>query len=111
MNAVRDIDVDLSQSAQLGNEILAKISRIRDADPIYWSEKNQLWMVTGHREVFEGFKGELPLTNNRWPQMLVGHLSPEEREARFPLLTNSTPSWLWRPAPPTTSPSPCDRAS
>jgi pimeloyl-[acyl-carrier protein] synthase len=93
-SAVRDVDVDLSQAAKLGNEILAKISRVRELDPIYWSDQNQLWMVTGHREVIEGFRGELPLTNNRWPEMLVGHLSPEEREARFPRLTNSTPSWI-----------------
>ena len=92
--AAGDVDVDLSQAATLGNEILAKISRVRESDPIYWSEKNQLWMVTGHREVFEGFKGDLPLTNNRWPQMLVGHLPPEERDARFPLIMKSTPSWI-----------------
>src|SRR6266853_1139758 len=62
--------------------------------PISRSEKNQLWMVTGHREVFEGFKGDLPLTNNRWPQMLVGHLTPEERMARFPYISSSTPHWI-----------------
>lgn len=94
LKAVQGVDVDLSQAAQLGNEILAKISEVREADPIYWSEKNQLWMVTGHQEVFEGFKGDLPLTNNRWPEMLVGHLPPEERLARFPHLTNSTPHWI-----------------
>src|SRR5580704_10421227 len=94
LNAVHDVDVDLSQAARLGNEILAKISKVREADPIYWSEKNQLWMVTGHQEVFEGFKGDLPLTNHRWPEMLVGHLPLEERMARFPHLTNSTPHWI-----------------
>ena len=94
LGAVRDVDVDLSQAAQLGNEILGKISRVREVDPIYWSEQNQLWLVTGHHEVFEGFKGDLPLTNHRWPQMLLGHLSPEEGAARFPHLTRSTPSWI-----------------
>jgi cytochrome P450 len=94
LNPVTNVDVDLSQAAQLGNAILGKISEVRDTDPIYWSERNQLWMVTGHREVFEGFKGDLPLTNNRWPQMLVGHLPPEERAARFPHITSSTPSWI-----------------
>jgi hypothetical protein len=66
LNPVTNVDVDLSQAAKLGNEILAKISQVREADPVYWSEQNQLWLVTGHREVFEGFKGDLPLTNNRW---------------------------------------------
>jgi len=34
MHTIQDVDVDLSRAAQLGNEILAKISKVREADPI-----------------------------------------------------------------------------
>jgi hypothetical protein len=35
LHTVQDVDVDLSQVARLGNEILAKISKVREADPIF----------------------------------------------------------------------------
>ena len=41
LNPVTNVDVDLSQAAKLGNEILAKISQVREADPVYWSEQNR----------------------------------------------------------------------
>ena len=48
MNAVpRELDFGWTASAELGDELLARIDALRAIDPILWSEANQVWMVTG----------------------------------------------------------------
>jgi hypothetical protein len=34
------------------------INRVRERVPIFWSEKQQAWIVGGHAEAVEGFKGD-----------------------------------------------------
>ena len=33
-----------------GDEIYKKLTKLRDEDPIYWSEQTELWMITGYEE-------------------------------------------------------------
>jgi len=92
--AVRDLDFPLNRVAELGNELLGRIDALRAADPIMWSETNQMWLVTGHQEVMEGFAMGLPLSNRRLPDTAVAHIPPEEREQLLPCLMNATRNWL-----------------
>jgi cytochrome P450 len=92
--AARELDFPLNRVAELGNELLERIDGLRAADPIMWSEQNQVWMVTGHAEVMEGFAGTLPLSNRRLPDTAVALIPPEEREQLLPCLMNATRSWL-----------------
>lgn len=55
-------EIDINRVAELGNDILPMLDRLRAADPIHWNETNQCWMVTAHRHVVDGFSGRLPLT-------------------------------------------------
>ena len=92
--AARELDFPLNRVAELGNELLTRIDAMRSIDPIMWSEQNQVWMVTGHAEVMEGFGGTLPLSNRRLPDTAVALIPPEEREQLLPCLMNATRSWL-----------------
>lgn len=66
MNSVqKELDVDLSKCASLGNELLEIIDAIREEKPIYWSETNHCWIITGHAEVAEALRGNLPFSSRR----------------------------------------------
>ncbi len=46
-----DIDCDFVDSeAWVGNEMDGRLKWLRENDPVYWSEKSGLWMITGYRD-------------------------------------------------------------
>lgn len=101
MNApIQGVDFSFADAGPLGNQVLAKLSAMREADPIYFSQTQQSWVVTGHEEVLEGFRGDLPLSAVRLPHLVVGAMPEAEREARLPMLMNSTPKWIINTDPP-----------
>jgi pimeloyl-[acyl-carrier protein] synthase len=95
MTATPDtVDVNLAQTRELGNALLASLDAMRQRDPIYRSSANGVWIVTGHEEVAEGFGGRKPLSAERLPGLVVNHLSQEVREKKLSYLISSTPKWL-----------------
>jgi hypothetical protein len=55
-------DIDFTKVPELDNRLLDQLNALRDAAPIYWSERHKSWIVTGHAEVVEGLRGDLPLS-------------------------------------------------
>jgi cytochrome P450 len=100
MTADQSVDFELSRFAELGNELLQKLDAIREQDPIYWSETNQAWLITGHKEIVESFSGRLPLSNTRIPHSATGLIPEAEREKRFPYLYRTARYWLPNIDPP-----------
>ncbi len=95
------VDIDFGQAGAMGNVLLQKLDAMRDVDPIYFSEKNGgNWIVTGHKQVADGFRGDLPLSAVRLPQLVVGAIPEEERKQRVPYLMSSTPQWIINTDPP-----------
>jgi pimeloyl-[acyl-carrier protein] synthase len=95
----RIVDVNFADAAILGDTLLERLDAIRESNPIYWSETNKCWVVTGHREVVEGFRGDLPLSNVRLHY--CWHFVPEEqRQKLFPYFMESLPHWLIDMDPP-----------
>jgi pimeloyl-[acyl-carrier protein] synthase len=92
--APRDLDFGLDECATLGNDLLARVNRLREEQPIFWSERNQLWMVAGHKEVAEAFGGKFPLSNVRLPDLAVAQLSEEEKQEHVPYLLLTAKNWL-----------------
>lgn len=95
----KNLDVSFAEAAQLGDQLLDRLDAIRDADPIYWSDLNHCWVVTGHQAVVEGFRGDLPLTNvklhHAWEFLPV-----EDRAKHIPYMMESIPQWLIDMDPP-----------
>src|ERR1700733_3921275 len=96
---VRDIDVNFADAAILGDRLLDHLDALRETNPIYWSDVNQCWVVTGHREVVEGFRGDLPLSNVRLHHAWRS-LSEEQRKELIPYFMVSLPQWLIDMDPP-----------
>jgi pimeloyl-[acyl-carrier protein] synthase len=95
MSAVpRELDFPLNDIPKLGNDLLARVDALRSVDPIMWSETNQVWMVTGHTEVMEGFGILVPLSSHRLPGAAVAQIPPQDHERLLPLIMNATRNWL-----------------
>lgn len=95
----KDLDVSFAEAASLGDRLLDKLDAIREADPIYWSDINQCWVVTGHKEVVEGFRGDLPFSNVKLHHAFEA-VPQAERDKRIPYLMESIPQWLIDMDPP-----------
>ena len=94
MNTATSADFDLSSVSTLGNLLLEKVEAMREVDPVYWSEKNQAWFVTGHAQAMEGLSGNLPLSARRLPFFAAALVPEEERQKRLPYLMSATKHWL-----------------
>jgi len=78
-------DINLAALAPSGDALLGEINRIRALDPVYWSHESHCWIISGHREVLEGFSGTLPLSSHALPEALYRILPKEELERRAPM--------------------------
>ena len=77
----------------LGHRLTGHLDALREVDSLFWSEINQAWMVTGHKEVLDGYFGKLPLSSVRLPFLAVAHLS-EEEQAQIPETIEAPRHWL-----------------
>jgi cytochrome P450 len=84
MNAQAAVDFNLATLPPQGDRLLQEINRLREADPLHWSEASQCWIVTGHAEVMEGLSGTLPLSSTHIPMSLYRTVGPEEFSQRLP---------------------------
>lgn len=93
MNNSAEIDFVMDVQG-LGEKLTQKLDAMREHSPIYWSAANQAWIVTGHKEVLDGFYGRMPLSSVRLPHLAVGHLSPEDCAKYIPNVMEAPKSWL-----------------
>src|SRR5262245_1998865 len=87
-------EIELQRAAELGNELLDQVRRMREADPIYWSEQQQAWIVTGQPELFELLRGQLPVSTSRFQTLAVSAIPEEERSRRIPYIVETVPDWI-----------------
>lgn len=83
----------------LGSQLMTKLDALRDASPIFWSDINNAWVVTGNAEVAEGYQGRLPLSSRRFPEAGIGHLTAEQ-QAALPNVAEAPKGWLLNMDPP-----------
>ena len=86
-------------AAGLGNDLLVGLDRIRETSPIFWSESNNAWIVSGNAEVAEGYQGRLPLSSMRFPEAGVAHFTQEQRD-QLPNVMAAPKGWLLNMDPP-----------
>ena len=94
------LDIDFARVEQLGDAIIPRLNAVRDASPIYWSETDQSWVISGHAEVVEAFSGRLPLSAARFK--LLNFILPDEEERRrtIPNMLRYFPHFLINLDPP-----------
>jgi pimeloyl-[acyl-carrier protein] synthase len=78
----------------LGGDLVERLDHLRENEPIFWSEKNHAWLVTGHKQVVEGFYGRKPLSSVRLPFVAISHIDPATAEERIPNVVSAPRGWL-----------------
>jgi pimeloyl-[acyl-carrier protein] synthase len=78
-----EIDVKFADAAQLGNRLLEKLDALRERAPLFWSDHQRAWIVTGHALVAAALRGTVPLSADRVPRVL-SFLPQAERATRVP---------------------------
>ncbi len=78
-----EIDVKFADAAQLGNRLLEKLDALRERSPLFWSDYQRAWIVTGHALVTAALRGTVPLSADRIPRVL-SFLPEAERATRAP---------------------------
>jgi cytochrome P450 len=92
------LDFDFNTLPEIGNGFLDRLSAIREAEPVFWSEHQRGWIVTRHADVLEGFSGRMPLSTARLVETVVQGFP--ERAAKMPTLMKSLPDWIINSDPP-----------
>jgi pimeloyl-[acyl-carrier protein] synthase len=94
------LDIGFARVEELGDAIIPRLNAVREASPIYWSETDQSWVISGHAEVVEAFSGRLPLSAARFK--LLNFLLPDEAERRriIPNMLRYFPGMLINLDPP-----------
>jgi pimeloyl-[acyl-carrier protein] synthase len=86
-----DHDINLATLPPTGDAVVVELNRLREQDPIYWSEASQCWIISGHAEVMEAFRGTLPFSNVSLPDRLAYGMPIAEKKARWPNIVRYFP--------------------
>jgi cytochrome P450 len=90
----QQFDVDISQVGKLGNVFLRELNKLRELDPIHWSEASHCWLITRHSDVDDALQGRFPLSLRRLVNIIFGGLPDAERVKQFPTLMQYIPDWI-----------------
>lgn len=90
----QNIPIEISRVEEIGNRIVGQINALREVFPIYWSEKEQGWIITGHAEVTEAYGGTLPLSAARYKMLYFLLPDEEERNRLIPNFMRYFPHFL-----------------
>ncbi|WP_157219236.1 cytochrome P450 [Flavisphingomonas formosensis] len=94
--SVQDIlDIDLTNAPrERGKDMIRDLDEIRDAEPVFWSEKSRCWLITRHADAVDAFQRRIPVTNDG-RMFPVFHLIPEaEWATRIPALVKYSDLWI-----------------
>ena len=99
-SAVEALDFDLTDKRSLGAQLIPRLARIRETQPVFWSDAQRGWFVTRYADVMQAFEGKLPLSSNRLGKVAFAAIPEEEWPARIPLLTCAAPNFSNMTDPP-----------
>jgi cytochrome P450 len=99
-STAENFDVNLGHAGQLGNGILAELNKLRELDPVHWSESSGCWIVTRYDDISKALNDEYPLSYKRLEQSTFPHVSEADRLRLYPNMTRYLPSWIINVDPP-----------
>ncbi len=90
-----DLDINLIETLMTkGNGLLDDLDRIRNREPVFWSEKNQCWFLTTHADVTDSFMRKLPVTNADRMWAVFRSIPQDQWETRIPNFTKYSQLWV-----------------
>jgi cytochrome P450 len=94
-NPSENIDVNLmSGPVDHGVGFIDEMNKLRDLDPVHWSEKSHCWIVSNFEDVTAGFNGEVPIGNAGRNEFSLMSIPLEDRPARIPNLHKYVKDWI-----------------
>jgi cytochrome P450 len=95
MASAEEFDIDLQWDPQRhGLQFTEDTNRLREADPIHWSEKSQAWIVTRHQDVSDGFNRVYPLNNAGRQEFSLLAVPHDQRQELIPNLNSYVKNWI-----------------
>lgn len=94
------LDIDFADMPQAADRWLTGLDRIREAQPVFWSEVQHGWLITRHADVLDGFMGKLPLSSYRLQDFMFGAVPREQWAAAIPTLSRFVLKWIVNVDPP-----------
>ena len=88
------IDIDFGKIPEGGNHWLEGLDKIRETQPIFWSDIQDGWLVTRHEDVSAAFQGRLPLSNYRLQDFMFSGLPREQWATAIPTLSKFVLMWI-----------------
>jgi cytochrome P450 len=100
MIVTSNVPLDFSQVQAVGNRLIGQINALREVAPIFWSETEHAWIISGHAEVTEGYSGALPLSAGRYKMFEMLVPDKDERDRLIPNLLRYFPRIIINMDPP-----------
>jgi pimeloyl-[acyl-carrier protein] synthase len=88
-------DVRFADAKQLGERLSIELDRLREEAPVYWSENQKAWIITGHAEVTTAFREAKIFSSTSRPQRMLTFLPEDERETRAPYLLGTVQKMIF----------------
>lgn len=95
MNTAANFDIDLMRDPQQhGVDFVKDTNKLREMDPVHWSDASQCWIVTRYQDVWDGFQGKYPLMNAGRSEFSLVTIPHAERARRIPNLNTYVNHWI-----------------
>ena len=89
-----DLDFDMTNVEDIRDEkLLPALARLRERAPVYWSERNRCWQISGYEQVAAAFQDER-FSNVRLSTFAFRSIPEAERERRIPNLQRYIKGWI-----------------
>lgn len=93
-------ELDFTRIPEMGNDLLARLNAVREAEPVAWNDSVRGWLVNRHADVTDGFQGKFPLSCIRMEARSFGTAEMEQFAKAYPLTIGSLPYWIVNSDPP-----------
>ena len=88
------LDFSMGDPSMVTDEkLLPALAGLREQAPVYWSELNQCWQLTGYDAVNEAFQ-DVRFSNVRLSGFAFRSIPEEERDAQIPVLQRGVKDWI-----------------
>ena len=92
---LNDLDIDLQTAPVLrGHALLEDFDRLRETEPVFWSDHSHCWILTRHADVVDMFQRRLPVTNADRMWAVFRNIPRDQWEARIPALIKYSQLWI-----------------
>jgi cytochrome P450 len=90
-----DLDIDLQTApVERGHALLEDFDRLRENEPVFWSEQTHCWIITRHADVVAMFQRKFPVTNADRMWAIFRNLPRDQWETRVPNLYKYSQLWI-----------------